>query len=357
MSGFASWFTWGSSSSDTELPEIFPVSISQDLFVKTDIVNIYTKILTDALERTHGLSDDLVAMLWDNCHKAESSDGLITLLAKAMAEKQDLFLVYEKPLNVVRLATNDEALKIREDYKKQAKSTIGIFVSFKNYVRSDMIKIYCALEFCTVSSLHKSMNLSKAVQIKMHELRKGVSLADSADVKNQAQVIAKALASGKGVLLDAKDVIDTSKPDLSATQESITFLNQKRAFYLGMPEAYINGIQTGGLGSTGEGDTKATERGLKAYFLSILKPTLEPLFGAKVTYKSQDFRQIESAVEVIKTFGLIDESLISLENKVKIINSMIGLPEDAKGDEPRPAPVVAVPPAAAVPPKVPAAAV
>jgi hypothetical protein len=333
MGALTTWFGWNVSTVSEELPDIFPISIKQDEFIKVDIINIYSKILTDVIERSHGLPDDKKALVWDNCVKSEASEGLLTLLSRAMADRADLFLVYESVVNVLRLATSTEAQIIKADYATKGESKVGVFISFKNYVRSDMIKLYSALEFTTVSALHKTMNLSKAVQFKMKNMRAGVSLTDSADVKAQAQLIAKSLAQGKDILLDGEDEVETSKPDLTAIKESISFLNQKRSFYLGLPESYINGELAGGLGDTGEGDTKAIERGLKGYFESIIKPVLFAVFNVKVTYKSQDFRQIAGSMEVIKTFSLVDDSLISMENKTKIVNQLLDLPEDSEGDE------------------------
>ncbi len=43
-------------------------------------------------------------------------------------------------------------------------------------------------------------------------------------------------------------------------------------------------------------------------------------------------------MDVIKTFALVDEEFVSRENKTKIINQLLDLPEDAKGD-PVPKPV------------------
>lgn len=332
-SGLSNWFGWNASATPSdELPEIFPLEVSESEFVKVDVVTIYQKILTDVLERIQGLTDDQIALLWDNCVASESADGLITMLAKAMTDKKDLFLVYDKALKLVRVATQAEATIIAGDYKTKGESKAGVYISFKNFERADMVKLYSALEYCTVAALHKSMNLSKAIQLKMNDMRSSVSLTDSTVVVTQAQTIAASLADGKDILLDAKDAIETTSPDLTAVKESILFLNQKRSFYLGMPEAYINGEQTGGMGTTGENDTKAIERGLKNYYFSILKPVLEAVFGAKVTYKSQDFRQIAGAMEVLKTLSLIDESLISEENKLLIINGILDLPADATGD-------------------------
>lgn len=334
MSGISEWFGWGSSQPSDELPEIFPISVTQELFIKTDVINIFSKILTDVIERVHGLSDDQRALLWDNCVKSNSSDGLITLLSKAMTDKQDLFLVYDKALPVLRLATSEESQKIRSDYEKQNKSAVGVFVSFKNYLRSDMVKLYSAIEYCTVGSLYKSMNLSKAIQMKMSDLRASTGLNDSTEVKRQALLIAQGLSRGRDVLVDAKDIIETLSPDLKAVDSSMILINQKRSFYLGLPESYISGEQTGGLGTTGENDTKAIERGLKNYFESIIKPVLHAVFDINPTYKSQDFRQIENAMDVLKTFSLTDDTLVSAENKLLIVNRLLDLPENSKGDAP-----------------------
>jgi hypothetical protein len=330
------WFGWTASSvSPQELPAIFPMPISELDFVTIDVIAIFSKILTDVVERTNGLSDEQTALLWDNCLKSEKPDGLITMVSKAMADKKELFLVVDS--GIVREADATEREKIRADYKKSAKSATGVFVSFSTWRRSDMIKFYLALSYCTASSLWKTMNLSKAVQLKFSDLRKSVSATDSEDVKAQGQLIATALGKGNPVMLDAKDMVETATPDLKATQEAVDFVDSKLAFYLGMPDSYLCGEQTAGLGSSGENDMRAVERGLKNYYVSIMKPILEALFSVKLQYKSQDFTLIAASVEVLKTFTLIDDTLVSADNKRRIVNGLLGLPEDAEGD---PAPKV-----------------
>lgn len=344
--GIGAWFGFSSDENTTDLPSIFPLDMNRDEFVETDIINIYTKILTDAVERIQGLTDEQIPLLWDNCLKSESNDGLISLLAKAMADMEDLFVVYDKALKLIRKATSEEQDRIRADYKSRGESATGLFISFKNYKRSDMVKLYSALEYCTVASLNKSLNISAAIQFKMNDLRSSTGLADSTTVITQAKAIARALTEGKDVLTDAKDIIESAIPDLAPVEAAIKFLNQKRSFYLGLPESYINGEQTGGMGTTGENDTKATERGLKNYWFSILKPVLEKLFGSSLTYKSQDFRQIAQGLECLKTFELTGEDLLTLKSKQNIITGIFDVEESdtkelPKEREPEPAPAPA----------------
>lgn len=312
-------------SDDSELPEIFPLSLRLAEFVDSDVLNVYSKILTDCIERTQGIPENVIPLLWDNCLQSESSTGLVTLLADAMTHKKELFLVYVKPVNVLRLATEQETQQIRLDYQARGESPIGIFLSFKNYIRTDMVKIYSSMEYCVISSLNKMMNLSKAIKFKMSEMRSSVSLTDSSIAMEQARSIARALANGRDVMMDKEDDVTTNAPDISSIKESISFLDSKRSFYYSMPTSYINGEQTPGIGSTGEADTRAVERGLKQYFISILKPVIEALFGVKVSFKSNDFRQISSALEAIKTFELVGNDFISQDQKKVIISRLFDL--------------------------------
>lgn len=315
-------------SSISELPEIFPLAVRFEDFVRTDLANVYSKILTDCVERTEGIPEQVVPLLWDNCLQSESSRGLITLLAIAMTEQEDLFLVYLPAIDVLREATSSEMDVIKQDYKTKGSSDLGTFISFRNYTRTQMVKLYSSMEYCVISALNKTMNLSKAIQFKMGDMRGSVSLIDSSLVLEQARAVANSLGNGKDVLIDKNDEIATGTPDITPIKESIAFLDSKRAFYLGLPLSYINGEQTPGIGSTGEADTKAVERGLRQYYISILKPVLETVFDIRTSFKSNDFRQIGSALEAMKTFELVSDELLSKENKQLIVSKLFDVELD-----------------------------
>lgn len=313
---------------DCELPEIYPLTLIATNFIKADITATYTKILTDTLERTHGIPKEIVPLLWDNCVQNESNEGLVTLLVRAMMQKGELFLVYNKAVGVLRPATYVEQQLIRTDYKDRGESATGVFISFRNYRRTDMLEIYSALEYCILSSLHKTVNIAKAVQIKMSDLRASVSLADSGVAAGQAKALATALKRGSDVFLDAKDEITTASPNIDPTEKAIAFLDAKRAFYLDLPISYVSGAQTPGIGSTGEADMRAVERGLKQYFFSIIRPVLKAVFGIETEFKSQDFRQITSALEALKTFDLVSDENLSQKSKREILARMFDIDAD-----------------------------
>lgn len=325
---------------DESLPDIFPIPIAQAKFVEIDVQNIFTRILMDALERTQGIPDEKKNLLWDNCLASEKQDGLVTLVAKAMVAKGELFLVFYPATNLVGKANQSDEQKIREAYKTKAEpvsldaGATGIYLTFKNFVKSDMVQFYSALEYCAVGGLWKQGNLSKAIQIKINDLRGSVSLSDSAKAKEQAKKMADGLADGKDVLMDAKDILETLKPDMSATNETIEFIAKKQSFYLGLPPTYFGAEAKSGIGDTGKGDSKKTEQGLKGYYFSIVKPTIENLFGIKTTFKSEDAEGMETALKVLETFDRTSDEHLSAENKTLIVNKSFGLDEDEEGDEP-----------------------
>jgi len=329
--GFGSMFA---KSTEVELPDAFPFMTLERDFVRMDMETIYARILTDVLERTQNISEKFKPLLWDNCLASEKSDGLVTLLVKAMIDKAELFIVFDPATLVVRKAKTEEMTQIKKDYLASGKSEVGVYLTFSNYRRTDMLKIYAALEYCAVAGLNKSMNLSTALQYKMGDLRKSVAAADAGAIADQAKAIAEALKKGKGALMDKEDTIEMAKPDLTATSAAMDFIAQKKSFYLGLPASYITGEAPKGLGDSGEGDSKAVERGLRGYYFSIIKPTVDALFGIKTDFETEDYGQISTALEVIKTFELVSDELVSPENKLIIVNRMLGFPDEEKGGEP-----------------------
>lgn len=330
----AFWNFLGGGSTKTVLPKVFSLPIEQTAFVKIDVETIFQKILTDVAERTHGLSEDQKNTLWDSCLKSENAQGLISMLAEAIASQQDLYLVYDKAIKVLRKATQKEQAQIKADYTKEAKSSTGIYISFAKFDKIKLINIYSALSYCVAGALNKGMNISMALQIAIKELRQSVGASDSEIAITQAKDIADSLTEGRAVLMDVEDEIRNTMPDLTSVEKAMDYINQKLSFYLGFPSSYIEGEQTSGISSTGEADTKAIERGLKNVYESIMKPVLFALFGVKTRYKSQDFRQLSQALEAVKTFELVGDEYIGPASKKKIVHSILDLDDDdIKEDE------------------------
>lgn len=309
----------------SSVPEIYPFRLACDLFIKFDITATYRKILIDVLERTHGIPDEQQKHFWDNVVGSESPDGIISLLVDGMYNQGEVCIFYDKSINFVRKATPDEQQRIKTDYAKSGKSPIGAYISFKNFNVTSILKIYSEAEYGILRGLHKGINITRATQLKISNLRASVAVVDSEIAIAQAKAIAEALKKGDDVLIDKEDTIESATFDIGPVEKSIEFTNMKKAFYLGLPYSYIAGIQTGGIGSTGEGDNRAVERGLKMFYESIIAPVTFALFGIKTVFRSADFRQISNALETAKTFELVSDTLLSRAAKDSIIAQMFDL--------------------------------
>lgn len=347
-----SWLNFLSASNDSveSLRDIFPIPILQQDFVTIDVQNIYTRILTDVLERTHGIPEQAKNLLWDNCLGSEKPDGLVTMLAKAMVNKKELYLVYKPALKVIRAASPTEEAQIRDDYKDKGESSVGVYVTFKSYLKSDMVKFYSTLEYCAVGGLWKQANLSKAILVKISDLRASVSMADSAVAKAQGKSMADGLADGKDVLMDAKDIIESLSPDLTATNSTLDLISKKHSFYLGLPASYFSGEGQGSsMSDTGKADSKAVERGLKPYYFSIAKPVIEGIFGVATTFKSEDSEALTAALSALEVMDRTSNEFLGMKNKTLVVNKAFGLDEGEVGDEPE----EVAPPPVITPPQVP----
>jgi hypothetical protein len=316
------------SGNDNALGESFPMVVKRADFIECDIFSTFSKILIDVVDRTQGITDKVEDVLWDNCVKDSSEYGLISMLAYAMATMSELCLVYKSSTNILRKATMEEADKIKKDYEKSAKSSLGVLISFQNFKRTELLKLYASLEYCSIGSLYKSANVAMSVQFKIDELRSAVGLQDSAVARAQGVSMAAAVAQGKNVMLSGKDAIVTTTPDVVATEKSIALTDAKKAYYLGFPISYITGAQGGSsLSDTGQGDTRAIERGLRPYFFSIIKPALKALFNISAEFRTQDFINLKAAIDVISGLDLVSEDILNLDQKRNIVNRVLEIKE------------------------------
>lgn len=306
-----------------ELIEIFPFPIQEVDFVKIDVQNMFKRVLSDASDRISNLDDDKRNLFYDNFIKSESVKGLLTHLSEAMYEKKDLYLSYDSALNVIEIPKAEVQTKIRLDYSQDGKSESGVYVSFAKYYKTDLLKIYSSLEYFTIAALYKQVNISKSTQVKISDLRKTVAEQDSEIAVEQAKKIAQALKNGNDVLMDVGDTIESLIPNLEPVKASIDFIKSKQAFYLGMPRQYIDGVQNSGLGDTGEGESRAIDRGLKSYFKSILKPILDSLFDMKSEFKSESSIQVGSLLEMLKTFDITSDEYMDREAKQNLIKKTL----------------------------------
>jgi len=107
----------------------FQISLCRDRFILIKTENLYKKILHRCYSRTEGATDPIkIASLFDLKEKSGANNGLISLIAIAMANNQEQAIVFVS--GVARLATLEEKEQIKKDYEKDSKSKVGVLINF-----------------------------------------------------------------------------------------------------------------------------------------------------------------------------------------------------------------------------------
>ena len=279
------------------------MSIARAEFLKIKTFTLYKKILHRVYSRSEGAKDaDKIASLFDSTERSAALRGLISLLAMAMTEKKEIAIVYDS--GVARIAEEKEKQQIEKDYTEKSKSGTGVLVSFKNYCLSDLLLAYMSMLYDILSSMNTQVGLTKALQIKISNLRATVSMAGKDEPINQAKDINASLKAGRSVLMDEKDKVETLTINSESTEAAFQFVCSLIASELGVSLSFITGELTSGMSATGEADQNADEYGFQDFFNSIFKPVCDKLYGWNLSFVSDDWRY----------FSAFIGSLIAVEN-------------------------------------------
>lgn len=311
--------------SDNSANDIFPFPVLTADYVKSDVRSLLKRIISDTISRTKGLSEKAKDTINDS-YIGVNNEGLVTILSDAIYGKSEVVIYYNPATSFLAVADAKQAAKIREDYKTKGSSPDGVIISFKSFEMTTMLKTYSTIEWNSLASLFKVVNLSRAIQYKMSKMRESVGAKDSSEIVNQAKEIVKAVGEGKAVFIDNEDQIMVPQVDISPTEKALEFVAKRKAEITGMPMAYITGDQTSGMNSNGEGDDKAIEKGLRYYFDCIIKPLFKELFNIDVKFDSNNMDKVTQGLEALKTFELIENSqLITSEEKRAVVEKLFDL--------------------------------
>lgn len=296
----------------TDLASPYKLAVDEKVFVDFQTALLYQKILKRCYAKSKGFPDEAALNLWDSVELSNAQYGTISLISNAMTHKQELILVNDA--GIVRLATSDEAETIKKDYAEKGKSAFGIYTNFQKYTMTDIIKIYMSLIYDIMGGAKTNLGLTKALQIKLADLRKTIATSSSEDAVSQAKAIAEALKNGKSVGIDAGDSIVTTELQTTPIVDGLKLVYGCLASLLGVSTSFICGELTSGMAVTGEADVNANEDGIKDFFNSVFKPIHDKLFDIKLTFKTDNWRKIKEFSSVIP---YIESSLFITEEQKK----------------------------------------
>lgn len=293
----------------TDLIAPFTVEMKAADFVDFKVITLYAKILRRCYAKSYGLSDEQAANLWDSVDLGDAQHGIINKVSFAMAKKKELILF--KDGGIVREAEQAEAEQIKRDYEERGRSEKGVYLNFKKYAMTDVLRLYMAFIFEIIRGAWVNVNLTKALQLKIADARKTIAASDAADPMQVASNVVSALKDGKSVFLDAGDDVKTTDLQTQAIKDALSLVYGLLAGELGVSTSFICGELTSGMAVTGEADVNANEDGIKDFFNSVFKPIMDKLFGVSLKFKSDNWRRIKEFAQIIpfvETAEYIDEA-------------------------------------------------
>lgn len=281
----------------TDLIAPFCVEMKAADFVDFKVITLYAKILRRCYAKSSGLSDEQAANLWDSVDLGDAQHGIINKVSLAMAKKKELILF--KDGGIVREAEQAEADQIKKDYEERGRSDKGVYLNFKKYAMTDVLRLYMAFIFEIIRGAWVNVNLTKALQLKIADARKTIAASDAADPMQVASNVVNALKDGKSVFLDAGDEVKTTDLQTQAIKDALSLVYGLLSGELGVSTAFICGELTSGMAVTGEADVNANEDGIKDFFNSVFKPIMDKLFGVSLKFKSDNWRRIKEFAQII----------------------------------------------------------
>ena len=326
---------------DTGLKLCCGRTLSCKEFVKIQKYNFFHKIVFDCYNRLTGIDEELDRLLISNKFSYKNCiNGLLQFIIEALVENSD------KRLAVVNL----DKLNISEYYNQYCKSleenikviTTSIDYStedeqicllFNNNKLSHLLDVLFQIQFNIFSGMNTGASMSNAVLFQKYGLNTAnPNLRDRmrADLNLVKQAL-KSFNTNFG-LIDSEDKLTLIQPIKDTYSEYIKVIDSMIASATSLPISYINGVLSGSLSTTGEGDIVQTDHALKNFYNMYIKDYINILcliinydftkisFMNDVTGRFTDFAQY---IPNLETTNLLPE-----RRKKEILYNAIGYNEE-----------------------------
>lgn len=281
----------------TDLVSPYKLAIDENHFINFNTALLYQKILKRCFAKSSGISESDARNLWDSVELSNAQYGTISRIADAMTNKRELILINDA--GIVRLADSDEAQDIKKAYEEGRAVDKAVYMNFQKYTMTDIIKVYMSLIYDIMGGAKVNLGLSKALQVKIAELRKTIATSSSDDARKQAEAIVSALKDGKSIMVDAGDTIATTELQTAPVVDGLKLVYGCLASVLGVSTSFVCGELTSGMAVTGEADVNANEDGIKDFFNSVFKPVHDKLFSINIRFKSDNWRKFKEYAQII----------------------------------------------------------
>lgn len=304
-------------------------------FIRIKTIALFERILKRCYHKTQGWKggdkiENLIAQsVFLSVEHGTEQNGTIPLVARAMYQRQRLYLVYAENLGLVRRADTNEQNELTELYKNNSNATgklknglRGMILDFTNYDLSLLIKCYMALIYAVMDSGNTQVNLSRSLQIKINKLRDNISVLTSDDATSQANNINDALKRGNSVLLDNLDNVIQTAINADSIDKALNIFYSSLAADLGLSVSFVSGILTSGMSATGDADINYEENGIKDFWTSVWRPICNRLYGQEsVSFATDRWRNLTAKLQNLTYVE--NSSLFTEEQKREFVESIL----------------------------------
>lgn len=293
----------------TQLACPYKLCMCERDFVRVKTLALLERILKRCYHKTAGIDrkvfDKIAQSVFLSVESGAEQNGTIPLVARAMLDRQKIYLVYSESLGLVRKATSDEQRELTEAYKSNNNATgrlrdgkRGMVLNFANYDLVQLIKCYMTLIYAVMDSGNTQVNLSRSLQIKINKLRDNISVLTSDDAIKQSNNINDALKRGNSVLLDNLDNVIQTAVNADSTQKALDIFYSALAADIGLSMSFVSGVLTSGMSATGDADINYEENGIKDFWTTIWRPICVKLYGLeRVHFDTDRWRNLTARLQ------------------------------------------------------------
>ena len=317
----------------TQLACPYKLCMCERDFVRVKTLALLERILKRCYHKTAGIdrqvSDKIAQSVFLSVESGAEQNGTIPLVARAMLDRQKIYLVYSESLGLVRKATSDEQRELTEAYKNNNNATgrlrdgkRGMVLNFANYDLVQLIKCYMTLIYAVMDSGNTQVNLSRSLQIKINKLRDNISVLTSDDAIKQSNNINDALKRGNSVLLDNLDNVIQTAVNADSTQKALDIFYSALAADIGLSMSFVSGVLTSGMSATGDADINYEENGIKDFWTTIWRPICVKLYGQEqIHFDTDRWRNLTARLQNL--VYVENSSLFTDEQKKQFAESIL----------------------------------
>jgi hypothetical protein len=302
--------------------------LNEERYVEYSCKALYERIIFSVLSEIAGDSKQVREVLrtFSDWYSPEYTEGLASIMSDAIAKKKRVRVEKHKRRTV---DGGDGYYFERSD--KELQVTTVFDIDFRKFHQSKLVESSYIMMFNALNSASKGMLINQGMLLKIAGLTTQKS-EDRVikDLEEQLTKIDDSIKKGRVAYVDADSSAEFFNFDVKATSESVDFIYSQLANITGYPVSWINGVGGSSMSDTGESDRKQIRRANEYYFVHLLLPILEQVFGSPDNAVFSLKPEMENLTNLPSILSALEmsEGLLTFDAKKKTMMEAFGYKEE-----------------------------